>query len=172
LSNNSSLTRSRFLRLFILSILLLLIFLPITFYVFARNLDFEWLPYSWEEVHYGDNWLWIRKIPTNGNINFDRWVPIATGVLVFLIFGLGKDAMMLYRAWLNTIGVGRFLPKWIMEPRTPQSSLGPYSGGTTETTTTTTTTNAAATASTWLRRQRNPFRGKEDVEHSAVETDV
>jgi hypothetical protein len=154
----------------VLSILLLLIFMPVTFYVFAKNLDIEWLPYSWEQVHYGDDWLWIRKIPTGNNVNFDRWVPVACGVLVFLIFGLGKDAMVLYRAWLNSIGVGKYLPRCIMEPSSPESSMAPYSGGTTDTTTTTSTTKAPA--STWLRRQRNPFRGKDDVEHSAVETDA
>ncbi|KAA8910909.1 GPCR fungal pheromone mating factor [Sphaerosporella brunnea] len=107
LSGNSSLNRPRFVRLFVLSMLLLLIFVPITFYVFVKNMNLQWLPYSWDAVHYGTGWMWIRKIPTNGYVNFDRWIPVGSGIIVFLIFGVGKDAMDLYRGWLSKIGIGK-----------------------------------------------------------------
>jgi hypothetical protein len=165
LSGNSNLTRSRFVRLFILSIMLLVIFMPITFYVFAKNLDLEWLPYSWDAVHYGNDWLWIRKIPTNGFVNFDRWVPVGTGILVFLIFGLGKDAMVLYRSWLNKIGIGKFLPRFIIDPGSQDSSnLAMYeSGGESE------TGPALVTTSSWLQGRK---KRKDDIEHNAVETNL
>ncbi|KAF8244745.1 fungal pheromone STE3G-protein-coupled receptor, partial [Wilcoxina mikolae CBS 423.85] len=105
LSNNSNITKSRFMRLFILSIILLVIEVPVTFYIFYLNLNAPILPYNWDRIH-GEGWLYITKIPTNGQILFDRWIPVGTGFLIFIVFGLGKDAVVMYRDWLNMIGVG------------------------------------------------------------------
>lgn len=41
---------------------------------------------------------------------YDRWANLACGALVFLFFGLGRDAKNMYREWLVKIGLGRLFP--------------------------------------------------------------
>lgn len=40
---------------------------------------------------------------------YDRWLNLACGFLVFLFFGLGKDAKNMYREWLVKMGLGRLI---------------------------------------------------------------
>ena len=109
-SSNSNLTKSRFMRLFILSFTLVVVMLPVQFYVFYRNVvDFPLIPYSWTEVH-GAGWWDIILIPTGGvptgtDIPFDHWVQIGLGFAVFFFFGLGRDAVKMYAQWLEKIGL-------------------------------------------------------------------
>lgn len=158
LSNNSSLTRSRFTRLFILSVMLLVIEVPVTFYIFYLNLNAPMLPYDWDRVH-GEGWLGITKIPTNGRIQFDRWIPVGTGFLVFAVFGLGKDAMTMYREWLNIIGIGKFLPDFVMGIKKERSQNG---------------SGIAAQLSSWRQKrsveQKTRRRDFYDIENSAGDT--
>lgn len=97
------------MRLFIIALTLILIFLPVQFYVFYRNLAVERLPYSWSAIH-GPEWWQIIMIPTGGVVIFDRWIRIGCGFLVFFFFGLGRDAMKMYRSWLLRLGLGRIFP--------------------------------------------------------------
>lgn len=113
LSSSTYANKSRFMRLFLLAVILLIVFLPASVYTFFLNISDEFLPYSWADIH-GEGWLSIEKIPTGNVIKFDRWPPVGVGFLVFLLFGLGKDAVALYRDWINTIGIGRFLPDRLM----------------------------------------------------------
>ncbi|KAI9870902.1 MAG: a-factor receptor [Pleopsidium flavum] len=108
-ASGSNLNKSRFMRLFIMSLALIVIFLPVQTYVFYRNLSFPRIPYSWDAVH-GAEWWQIIMIPTGGVVVFDRWIQIGCGFLVFFFFGLGKDAMKMYRAWLLKMGFGRIFP--------------------------------------------------------------
>ena len=120
LSNSTYSTKSRFMRLLILAVILLIIFLPLTIYMFINNAKQDHLPYDWAVVH-GNGWLWVKKIPTGTQINFDRCPPVGVGFLVFLLFGIGKDAMVLYRDWLRNIGIGEFLPDWVMGREKPDA---------------------------------------------------
>jgi len=108
-SSNSGLTTSRFIRLFVLSLVLLVINLPLTFYVFYRNLDQPWTAYDWDSVH-GNGWNYIIRIPSYDIVQFDRWVSVGAGYILFFVFGMGGDALKMYRGWLDTIGIGRYLP--------------------------------------------------------------
>ena len=110
-SSHSRLNKSRFLRLLILSTTLIVIFLPVAVYVFTRNLAYPRHPFSWSGVH-GPGWsTLIVRIPTQGVVNFDRWLSIGIGYAVFLFFGFGKDATMMYRSWLLRLGLGHCFPK-------------------------------------------------------------
>ena len=93
-----------------MSLILLAIFLPVQCYIFYRNATFPLQPYSWSIIH-GKEWWDIFLIPTYGSVTFDRWVRIALGFTVFFCFGLGQDAMMMYRTWLLKMGLGRIFPK-------------------------------------------------------------
>ncbi|KAL8711786.1 MAG: hypothetical protein Q9225_007068 [Loekoesia sp. 1 TL-2023] len=97
-ASNSRLTESRFLRLFLLSSLLVLIFLPFQLYEFYLNVSGPLLPYSWDLVH-GSSWMDIVMVPQHGVVPLDRWITIVLGILLFIFFGLGSDATKMYRKW-------------------------------------------------------------------------
>lgn len=115
-SSNSNLTKNRFMRLFFLSVSLLLVLLPFQFYTLYRNASFPMLPYTWDLVH-GDTWQNIHLVPTGGVVTFDRWIQIAFGFTVFALFGLGHDATAMYRTWLLQIGFGKIFPSLIQPKR-------------------------------------------------------
>lgn len=97
------------MRLFLMSLTLIVFFLPLQFYVLYRNASFPQHPYSWTGVH-GPSWGQIIEIPTHGSVIFDRWIRIALGFTIFVFFGLGKDATAMYRGWLLKLGFGRIFP--------------------------------------------------------------
>lgn len=102
-ASSSSLTKSRFLRLFLMSMVLVLVALPLQIYGLIENVShYEFSPYSWTRVH--AHWGNIILIPTFGQVTGDHWVQVSVGFAVFLFFGLGKDAMKLYRGWLFATG--------------------------------------------------------------------
>jgi len=71
-SSNSNMTKSRFLRLFLLSMTLIAIMLPTQSYVLYRNSIVPLVPYSWESIH-GPGWSEIFLVPAGGVVIFDRW---------------------------------------------------------------------------------------------------
>ena len=106
-SSQSNTNKSRFIRLFALSMTLILILLPVQVYVFYQNLSYPHDPYSWSHVH-PSNWSsLVIMVPTQGVVPFDRWIQIGAGFLVFIFFGFGKDATMMYRSWLIKIGFAK-----------------------------------------------------------------
>lgn len=110
-SSDSSLSKSRFLRLFFLAFMTLLIILPAQACVLYTNvqLSLPWHRYSWGNIH-GPSWYTITKVATHGQVFFDRWIPIAGGILLFFFFGFGTDATMMYRSFLLRLGLGRCFP--------------------------------------------------------------
>ncbi|KAI9882564.1 MAG: hypothetical protein M1823_005686 [Watsoniomyces obsoletus] len=128
LSNHSSLTKSRFWRLFLMALTLLLVLLPVQFYILATNLSYADHPYSWSNVHRPD-WSQIIMVPTGGQVAFDRWIRVASAFLVFIFFGMGTEAMAMYRKWLAWLGLGRCLSrltssKHLQGPKEKLFSLG------------------------------------------------
>lgn len=109
-SSNSNMTKSRFLRLFLLAMTLIAIMLPTQSYVLYRNCVVPLIPYSWDLVH-GPGWNQIFLVPAGGVVLFDRWAQIALGFAVFPFFGLGQDAQKLYRQGLLKMGFGRLFPR-------------------------------------------------------------
>ncbi|KAL8935257.1 MAG: hypothetical protein Q9216_005521 [Gyalolechia sp. 2 TL-2023] len=119
-ASNSRLTQSRFLRLFLLSFLLVLIFLPFQLYQFYLNVSGPLLPYSWDLVH-GPAWMDIIMVPQHGVVPLDRWITIVLGILVFLFFGLGSDATKMYRkCWLR-LRLGAHSPGLYGQSTTPHA---------------------------------------------------
>lgn len=117
-------TKSRFLRLFFLSMTLIAILVPTQAYILYQNSVVPLIPYSWESIH-GRGWDTVYIMPTKGVVIFDRWVQIAAGFALFPFFGLGQDAKKLYRKGLLKIGLGRVFPSLHHElsPRNQQGSL-------------------------------------------------
>lgn len=114
----ASTTRSRFIRLFIVSLLALFCFLPLEIYNLARifpNLH----RFSWSWTH--NDWNSVGLVPTQGRIElWVGWIWIACGYTTFAFFGLAKDAREMYRSWMKQAGVGKVFPA-LIEPR-PRST--------------------------------------------------
>lgn len=55
-------------------------------------------------------------IPTGGKVYYDRWMQLALGFAVFVFFGLGQDAQIMYRKWLLKAGFGRVFPGLHRQP--------------------------------------------------------
>ena len=105
-SANSNQTKARFLRLFRISIVLIMVVFPAEVYVLYKNSVVPMEPYRWSKVH-GPTWWDIVLVPSGGTVLFDRWMQIGAGLALFLFFGLGQDAKAMYRRWLVKIGLGR-----------------------------------------------------------------
>jgi pheromone a factor receptor len=109
-SSSSNLTPSRFLRLFIMSFTLLLLYTPVSIYFFYINVNIDWLSYDWTAIHSPDHWWTIIYLPALGPRTFDCYVPIAMSIFVFFYFGMGGDALEIYRKWMLNVGLGRLFP--------------------------------------------------------------
>ncbi|PNS15377.1 Pheromone a factor receptor [Sphaceloma murrayae] len=110
----SSTTKSRFLRLFLLSLTFVVIVFPIQVFLTFKNWPRNPQPYSWESTHNYRQWRNIGYLPSLGQVLVDRWVQVGCGYLVFIFFGLGKEAKDMYKSWALTVGLGglaKFLPK-------------------------------------------------------------
>jgi pheromone a factor receptor len=123
LMTNSSTTKSRFLRLFIISASLIFFVLPISIQalVVTLNSSYGYFGYSWYFTHY-INWG-IQKVPTGGRISrndIDSIIAIVSGYLIFFCFGMGKDATNMYREWATKLGLLRIFP--CLKERTLSSS--------------------------------------------------
>lgn len=108
-SSNSNLTKSRFKRLFFLSTTLITVVLPVQSYVLYQNASYPQVPYDWNAIH-GPDWSDIIMVPTGGDVYYDHWIHIGVGFAPFIFFGLGKDAIIMYRGWLLKVGLGGILP--------------------------------------------------------------
>ncbi|KAJ5470440.1 hypothetical protein N7530_007797 [Penicillium desertorum] len=110
-ASSSNLSKSRFLRLFFLALSMLICILPLQGYVVYANikLSLPWHPYSWNRIHNGE-WNTIAKIPIYGTVFFDRWTPVASGFMIFIFFGFGRDATRMYRTVFWYLGLGYCFP--------------------------------------------------------------
>lgn len=78
-------------------------------------------PYSWSRVH-GREWNTILLVRSDGKVLPDRWLRIGLGFLEFFFFGLGQDAMGMYRRWLIAFGLARVFPSLARARRQTSSS--------------------------------------------------
>ena len=128
-ASTSNLTKSRFLRLFLLSSSLVLIFLPLQLYILSLNTSAELLPYSWDLIHDRHSWMDIIMVPTHGFVSIDRWISVVLGLFIFLFFGLGSDATKMYRKWWVKLRLGTNFPGLYGQASMVESpNLGPGKG--------------------------------------------
>ncbi|KAI9679078.1 MAG: a-factor receptor [Trizodia sp. TS-e1964] len=114
-----------------MSLFLCVIILPLQFWILSTNVSIEWLPYDWSLIH-SEDWWTIRMFPTGGVVPYDRWIAPGCSFFVFAFFGIGQDAVEMYRSWLLIMGFAKFFPS-LKKPRmrkarkpspTSSSSLG------------------------------------------------
>lgn len=107
---NSNMTKSRFLRLFLICLAIIFASVPAQVYVFYTVVQWEWMPYSWDKVHSAGAWDVLEMVPSEGRIFYDRYIWLGEGMVMFLLFGVGKDAFRMYKSGLVKIGLGKVFP--------------------------------------------------------------
>ncbi|KXG49979.1 Fungal pheromone STE3 GPCR [Penicillium griseofulvum] len=125
-ASSSNLSKSRFLRLFFLALSMLVCILPLQGYVVYSDivLSLPWHSYSWHNIHRGNEWNTIVKYPIDGTVFFDRWTPVASGFMIFIFFGFGRDATRMYSTVFWYFGLSSCFPS--IEP--PTSTHTPSRG--------------------------------------------
>ncbi|KAJ5512591.1 Fungal pheromone STE3 GPCR [Penicillium fimorum] len=121
-ASSSNLSKSRFLRLFFLALSMLICILPLQGYVVYNDiiLSLPWHSYSWGDIHNRGKWHTIVKYPIDGTVFFDRWTPVASGFMIFIFFGFGRDATRMYRTVFWYLGLSYCFPR--IEPPTDTHS--------------------------------------------------
>lgn len=106
---NSGLNISRFARLLVFCMLIILVMFPFSIYSFVSDLkhvNASYRHYSFSETHNSGIWNVILRFDP-GKPLYSVWLYILMSYLVFLIFGLGADALHMYANFLRTIGLGK-----------------------------------------------------------------
>ncbi|KAM7199822.1 pheromone receptor 1 [Rhypophila sp. PSN 637] len=120
-------------KLYFLSFSVLLVVLPLVGFFFVANIleGMPWTePYDFKRTHFGpspNNIYTITFTTTNkmsfGDLNFN-YIPILSGIAVFISFGTTTEAYNEYRKCLLFLGLGTFFPKLHDEYKpTPPSTM-------------------------------------------------
>ncbi|KIW75911.1 hypothetical protein Z517_10656 [Fonsecaea pedrosoi CBS 271.37] len=105
LSHTPGATASRFFRLFALAFALLAMHCPLAIFAFVQNVRVPMHMYSWSYIHPSD---WSERIilqpdpdpkAASQAFTFDRWAQVVTAYISFVCFGLGQDAIGMYKRW-------------------------------------------------------------------------
>ncbi|KAJ6034838.1 uncharacterized protein N7446_009593 [Penicillium canescens] len=170
-ASSSNLSKSRFLRLFFLALSMLICILPLQAYVVYADihLSFPWHPYSWNRIHNG-NWSTINKVATYGVVFFDRWTPVASGFMIFIFFGFGRDAARMYRTTCWYLGLGYCFPSITAPADSNATPLHPHTNGHVSTSTTLVETISSKARSFFSRpKSRNMHQHqREHQQHMGV----
>jgi len=103
----SNTTKSRFLRLLLLSMTLVFVLFPIQVYISFENWPRHPHPFKWSEIHDYAAWANIFAVSSGGMVSRDRWVQIVCGFLIFVFFGMGREAMAMYKSWAKAVGLDK-----------------------------------------------------------------
>ncbi|QIW98730.1 hypothetical protein AMS68_004248 [Peltaster fructicola] len=110
LLQNHDTSKSRFLRLFLLCIIWILGNVPVQCWVFSLSFSVPREPFDWNEIHDPEELSQIIAVPSLGMVLYDRYIWLASGILMFLFFGFGTEALQMYRAGWNAVGIAKLVP--------------------------------------------------------------
>lgn len=85
--------------------------IPVEAYIIAVNAQQPLNSFSWSATHNAETWRKIVYIASHGHILYDRWLPLGFGILVFIFFGFGKDAVSMYKSCLTAMGLGKCIAR-------------------------------------------------------------
>jgi pheromone a factor receptor len=131
-SSTTSLSPRRFLKLFLMSLTLLIIYFPILIYYFYLNVSYPFHAYSFSYIHDPLYWpiivFWQTADAPSG-MQYDAWCWVAMGFLVCCFWGWNEEAKELWRGWLVKLGLGRCWPRLRLSARERRECAGSASGG-------------------------------------------
>ena len=120
-------------RLYLMVLSILTPYLPIVIAIAAVNVMNigPVMPFSYNTIHHHDSpypWntiLFLTSAEAGFEVVNNVWIPILTGIPVFIFFGMTKEAMNDYRKMLLFFRMGKLFPK-LRQEYDPDRSL--YSG--------------------------------------------
>lgn len=107
---SSGLNIARFSRLLLFCVLIILVMFPFSLYAFASELQNLTGAYNYQMVHDSSLWSTIMRIDVAKPL-YSVWLYILMSYLVFVIFGLGTDAVGMYGSAARVLGLGPLLDK-------------------------------------------------------------
>ncbi|KAK6460893.1 pheromone A receptor-domain-containing protein [Scheffersomyces coipomensis] len=104
---NSGLNLRRFARLLIFSVIIILGVTPLAIYYFVGDVSVFRGPFNWSAVH---NELWgnIEYFDFGFFLLYENFINMGLSVITFLIFGLGSDAVDMYKSIFHTVTFHKF----------------------------------------------------------------
>lgn len=101
---NSGLNLKRFARLLIFSLLIVLVLTPFVIHNLVSDIPLYKMPFRWSEVHNSD---WGVKYAMEGSDSqlTPQITDICLSALTFLLFGLGSDAIGMYKSAFAKVGL-------------------------------------------------------------------
>lgn len=109
---NSGLNVTRFSRLLIFCMLIILVMFPFSVYSFVVDLGTLGGSYRFKDIHNDATWNMILHIDLAKPM-YSVWLYILMSYLVFLIFGLGSDALKMYSNFARVIGFGFVMDRYM-----------------------------------------------------------
>lgn len=110
-STGSGLDASKFLKLFLMSCSIFVLYLPGTCYFFYLNIPTPFVPYSWSTTHtatWGENpYFSSSELP---GWQYYPWASVSIGYIVFLWYGLNVEAIERYRRYVVKCGFAKIWP--------------------------------------------------------------
>ncbi|GAV56253.1 hypothetical protein ZYGR_0BB00300 [Zygosaccharomyces rouxii] len=107
---NSRLNLARFSRLLILCFLTILVMFPLSLYAVVEDVKSFQGKFSWNETHSPVTWNTIPKFDEGKSI-LGVWIYVLMSYMVFIIFGLGTDALKMYANILRAVKLGFIVDK-------------------------------------------------------------
>lgn len=96
---NSGLSVRRFTRILVFIALVITILIPMVIYTFVRDAEFYHGPYDWKFTHEYFNYP-IQFFAATPDVTVSIWLNFAICVISFLLFGLGEDAILMYKSFI------------------------------------------------------------------------
>ncbi|SCV03421.1 LANO_0G04038g1_1 [Lachancea nothofagi CBS 11611] len=107
---NSGLNLARFARLLFFCVLIILVMFPFSFYSFVVELEQLSGGYDFQAIHDRMTWNTIVRLDP-GKPLYSVWLYILMSYLVFVVFGLGTDAIGMYAVCARNLGMGPMLDR-------------------------------------------------------------
>jgi pheromone a factor receptor len=120
---SSGLDSRKFLKLFALTTILLIIYLPMLAYWFYANMPDPFIPYSWDRIHNPEIWNQVIYFHTNDfqEVQYWPWVPIGLAFILFFWYGLAYEGIECYRRTLVFCGFAKLWPS-LLVPHQPRGN--------------------------------------------------
>ncbi|KUJ12931.1 STE3-domain-containing protein [Mollisia scopiformis] len=111
-TSGSGFAARKYLKLVIITMSLIVIYVPVQFVFFFQVLPRKLEPYSWSRIHDPATWHLIEYQHTGDAplIQYQGWAGIVTSFLIWAYFGFNDTAVDTYRSWLVQLGLGRIWP--------------------------------------------------------------
>lgn len=106
--SKTSMTLSRFVRLIGICSLLVTVYLPLNIYMLYTNIFLiiqSKINYSWDHVHQWGHGIAYLK---NDKISFNLWLIPSNSIVVFIFFGMGSDAIVMYKEVARKLYIIKF----------------------------------------------------------------